>query len=185
MHWARNVVYYRKKFVERLFEGRKDMFFVGSMLAVLIIPLVLIFAFGIPVLLAVLVYRDANKRIDCTPWLWALVAALVPSFIGAIVYLIIRRDYPLKPEYQMYSHERVHPQYSADPSQTAYREEGQTGAYETWPSEKKGMPTWAKALIIIGLVVFAIAVIGIITSVIHSIINYAGYDYYGNHHYGF
>ena len=156
------------------------MYFVGSMFVVLLIPLILIFVFGIPVLLAFLVYRDANKRIDCSPWLWALVAALGPSFIGAIVYLIIRRDYPLKPEYRVYEEGRgtYHTQSGASPY-------GESGDYAGYPQEKKGMPTWAKALIIIGLVIFAIAIIGMIVSVIHSIINYAGYGYYSNHHYGF
>ena len=76
-------------------EGRNIMYFIGSMLAVFLIPLILIFSFGLPILAAVLVYKDAAKRVDCSPWLWAIVAALAPCFIGVIVYLIIRKDYPL------------------------------------------------------------------------------------------
>ena len=49
--------------------------------------------------MGVLVYRDAKKRVDCSPVLFALLAALAPLFIGVIVYMIIRKDYPLKPEY--------------------------------------------------------------------------------------
>lgn len=44
---------------------------------------------ALPVCIAVFVYRDAKKR-GLEPLLWALVAALVPSFIGLIIYLIVR-----------------------------------------------------------------------------------------------
>ena len=57
---------------------------------------VLMCAMAIPLLVGVLVYRDAAKRVDCNPWLWALIAALAPSFVGLIIYLIIRSDFPLK-----------------------------------------------------------------------------------------
>ena len=147
---------------------------IGSIFMILIIPLILIFAFGIPILLAVLVYRDANKRMDCSPWLWALVAALVPSFIGVIVYLIVRRDYPLKPEYRFYE--------AVSQGQQYHYEQGN----QEYPQVQKGMPTWAKALIIIGLVIFAICIIGLIISVINYIIGYnASYHYHNNFNYGF
>lgn len=166
---------------------------IGSIFMILIIPLILIFTLGIPVLLAVLVYRDANKRVDCSPWLWALVAALVPSFIGAIVYLIVRRDYPLKPEYRTYGAAggdfQGYAQY-AQPGSGTYGEAGQsengTGNYTGYPPERKGIPTWAKALIIIGVVIFAICVIGIIVSIINYLTGYnVGYGYHDGFHYGF
>lgn len=176
---------------------------IGSIFMILIIPLMLIFAFGIPVLLAVLVYRDANKRMDCSPWLWALVAALVPSFIGVIVYLIVRRDYPLKPEYRTYGATggdfQGYGQYT-QPGPGTYGEAGQNGSgysengysengagtYAGYPPEKKGIPTWAKALIIIGVVIFAICVIGIIVSIINYFVGYnAAYSYHDGFHYGF
>lgn len=70
---------------------------VSSILFLLfLIPIALIIAVGIPVAIGILVYRDARKRVDCTPILWALVAALAPCYIGLILYLIIRKDYPLK-----------------------------------------------------------------------------------------
>ena len=72
------------------------MYLLGSVFILLIMGLILIFAVGLPILAAILVYHDANKRIDCSPWLWALAAAFVPCYIGVIIYLIIRKDYPLK-----------------------------------------------------------------------------------------
>jgi len=153
-------------------KGDKDMI-IGSIFMILIIPLILIFALGVPILLAVLVYRDANKRVDCSPWLWALVAALVPSFIGVIVYLIIRRDYPLKPEYRIYE--------AGSAGQYRYEQ----GSQE-YSQAQKGMPTWAKALIIIGLVIFAICIIGMVVSVINYITGYStGYHYHNDFGYGF
>lgn len=43
----------------------------------------------IPISIAVFVYKDAKMR-GMEPILWALVAALIPSFIGLIIYLIVR-----------------------------------------------------------------------------------------------
>ena len=43
----------------------------------------------IPIYIAVFVYKDAKMR-GMEPILWALVAALIPSFIGLIIYLIVR-----------------------------------------------------------------------------------------------
>ena len=47
---------------------------------------------GIPVIVGVCVYRDAKAR-GMEPVLWTLVAVLVPSFIGLIVYLIVRSNH--------------------------------------------------------------------------------------------
>lgn len=130
------------------------MFFVGSMLMVLLIPVILLFSLGLPVLIGVCVYKDASKRVDCTPMLWALVAALVPSFIGLVVYLIIRRDYPLMGE--------------ADSGYAYYQENCEAAA------KPAGLPTWAKALIIIGLVIVAIC---IVCAVVAAVRYFTGYGY--------
>ena len=148
------------------------MYFIGSMLAVIIIPLIFIFAFGLPILAGVLVYRDANKRVDCSPWLWALVAALVPSFIGVIVYLIIRRDYPLKAAENRYQ-------------ENGYTQQARYGG-ETPGAEKTGLPTWAKALIIIVSVIVAICVIALIVSFIGAVLDYGTMSTLrGSYHYDF
>ncbi len=46
----------------------------------------------IPVVVAVYVYRDADRR-GMSALLWAVVAALAPSFIGLIIYLLVRGNY--------------------------------------------------------------------------------------------
>ena len=70
-----------------------------AIILVLMIALVtLLCTLAIPLLIGILVYRDADQRVDCNPWLWALIAALAPSFVGLIIYLVIREDYPRKPE---------------------------------------------------------------------------------------
>lgn len=45
---------------------------------------------AVSVVIGVLIYRDAQARQMDPPILWALVAALVPSFIGLIIYFIVR-----------------------------------------------------------------------------------------------
>lgn len=60
-----------------------------SIIALLIlVPLIL----GIPVLIGVYVYRDANKR-GMNAVLWTLVAILTPSLLGLIIYLLVRNNY--------------------------------------------------------------------------------------------
>lgn len=177
------------------------MYFIGSMLAVLLIPLILIFTFGLPILAAVLVYKDAAKRVDCSPWLWAIVAALAPCFIGVIVYLIIRKDYPLMgaggERYAYQTYQQAGPkdeQYSCqresetDGDEVRYNNTYESGAYEQPMPEKKGLPTWGKALIIIGTVVIAICLIALVVWVVQMIIGYNSYydpfDALGSgHHY--
>lgn len=46
----------------------------------------------VPLLLGVFVYRDAKDR-GMNALLWAFVAALCPSFLGLIVYLLVRNNY--------------------------------------------------------------------------------------------
>ena len=81
-----------------------------------------------------------------------------------------------------------------DYSQPEYRiyEAGSAGQYryeqgsQEYPQAQKGMPTWAKALIIIGLVIFAICIIGMVVSVINYITGYStGYHYHNDFGYGF
>ncbi len=130
------------------------MFFLSSMFIVLLIPVILLFALGLPILIGVCVYRDARKRVDCSPLLWALVAALVPSFIGLVIYLIIRRDYPLMGD---------------EGSGTAYYQENFGNI-----SKPAGLPSWAKALIIIAAVVVIICIVALIISVVFGIFQSSG-----------
>jgi len=46
----------------------------------------------IPVMIGIYVYRDANTRGMNAP-LWTLIAVLAPTFIGLIIYLIVRTDH--------------------------------------------------------------------------------------------
>jgi len=66
---------------------------IGSILFVL---LIVAFAVALPIVIGVLVYQDANKRVGCNALLWALISALVPTYLGLVCYLIVRRDYPPK-----------------------------------------------------------------------------------------
>ncbi|MBQ5583136.1 MAG: zinc ribbon domain-containing protein, partial [Ruminiclostridium sp.] len=46
----------------------------------------------VPLLLGIFVYRDAKDR-GMNPLLWACAATLCPSFLGLIVYLLVRNNY--------------------------------------------------------------------------------------------
>lgn len=59
-----------------------------SILSLVLIPLI----FGIPILVAVYVYRDANKR-GMNALLWMLIALLTPSLLGLIIYLLVRNNH--------------------------------------------------------------------------------------------
>ncbi len=165
------------------------MYFIGSLLVVFLIPLILIFTFGVPILSAVLVYKDAAKRVDCSPWLWALVAALAPCFIGVIVYLIIRKDYPLKNDSFIGQQSQAYhgsEQAQAQNTGEQFREDAAGTAeesfapYNDYPREKQGLPTWGKALIIIGAVIVAICIIG---AVVGAFNYFTGYHHmYGDYH---
>ncbi len=48
--------------------------------------------FAIPIMIAVYVYRDANKR-GMNAVLWMLIALLTPSLLGLIIYLLVRSNY--------------------------------------------------------------------------------------------
>ncbi|MEE0515536.1 MAG: hypothetical protein UC961_07795 [Emergencia sp.] len=180
------------------------MYLIGSMLVMFIILLGLIFGIGLPVLAAVLVYKDAKKRVDCSPWLWALVAGLVPCFIGVVVYLIIRKDYPLKAEYGYNRYNAGsggencagrNGQYEAQYDEQQYRssEEEDNGAqyssaYSQAPQQKAGMPTWGKVLLIIGGVVAVICLIALAVSAVQAVFSYISADPFSgsyNYHYDF
>ena len=116
----------------------------------------ILFAIGIPILIGVFVYRDAARRQDCSPILWALVAALVPAYIGLIVYLIVRNDYPQKPEY-------------GGPQPGAQNTYYQQQSYQSGPVRHNSIPTWGKVLIIAGVVLVAICIIVFAVNVVYSI----------------
>lgn len=54
---------------------------------------VLIMLLIIPISIAIYVFRDASKR-GMNAVLWTLIALLVPTLIGFIIYLLIRGKYP-------------------------------------------------------------------------------------------
>lgn len=61
----------------------------------LIIPLFsLIFFLLVPAIIGIYVYKDAESR-NMNAMLWALIAAFAPTYIGLIVYLIVRSDYEI------------------------------------------------------------------------------------------
>lgn len=143
------------------------MFF-STVFTILMIPFILLFVLAFPLVIGVLVYRDASKRVDASPWLWALVAALAPSFVGVIIYLIVRNDYPLKDGYNQ-SRQRGDSSY--------FEEEYDNRAVEP----KTGMPTWAKVLLIISVIVGAIIIIAGIVGIAQYLFGFGGFhrQYYG------
>lgn len=63
----------------------------GMVVSFAFIPIVLL-AFALPVFIGVYVYRDANKR-GMNGVLWMLVAILAPTFLGLIIYLLVRGNH--------------------------------------------------------------------------------------------
>ena len=61
---------------------------VGIFFLLILIPLI----FGIPILIGIYVYRDANRR-GMNAVLWTLIALLTPSMLGLIIYLLVRSNY--------------------------------------------------------------------------------------------
>ena len=111
--------------------------------------MVLMCALAIPLVVGILVYRDADKRVGCNPWLWALIAALAPSFVGLIIYLIIRGDYPMK-----------NPVYT-------YDEFG-----NPIPQPAPGFPKWAKVLLIVFAVLFIVLFLGGCVAALYSMFSF-------------
>lgn len=60
--------------------------------AIFVLPLMLLLVLGIFVSLGVYVYKDAKAR-GMDPALWTLIALLVPSLIGFIIYLVVRSSH--------------------------------------------------------------------------------------------
>ncbi len=67
-----------------------EIFLFGGLIC--LIPLII---FIVIILLAIWVYRDAESR-GMSGVLW-LIVVLVGSWIGLIIYLVIRRDHPVLP----------------------------------------------------------------------------------------
>ncbi|MBR3786573.1 MAG: hypothetical protein IKJ77_09220 [Firmicutes bacterium] len=111
--------------------------------------LVILCTMAIPLLVGILVYRDADKRVDCNPWLWALIAALAPSFVGLIIYLVVRGDYPLKE------------------MTLTYDEFG-----NPVPQKPAGFPKWAKVLLIVFAVLFIVLFLGGCVAAMYSIFTF-------------
>lgn len=124
--------------------------------------LVFLCALAIPLLVGILVYRDADKRVDCNPWLWALIAALAPSFVGLIIYLVVRGDFPLKA-----------PTYT-------YDEFG-----NPIPQSAPGFPKWAKVLLIVLAVLFVVLLLGGCVTAVYSVFAYNTPMTFDTFHYSF
>lgn len=65
--------------------------------SIVFVPLMLLailLCIALPLFLGVFVYQDAKAR-GMEPLVWALIAVLAPSFIGLIIYLVVRRDHVL------------------------------------------------------------------------------------------
>ncbi len=60
--------------------------------ACLALFLILLVVIAVPLCLGMYVYQDAKSR-GMEPLLWALIAVLAPSFIGLIIYLVVRKDH--------------------------------------------------------------------------------------------
>jgi len=64
----------------------------SSLINISILALVFLLSLAIPVLIGVFVYNDSKKR-NMNAVLWTLIAVLAPTFIGLIIYLIVRDDH--------------------------------------------------------------------------------------------
>ncbi|MEF9922614.1 MAG: hypothetical protein RR769_06800 [Anaerovoracaceae bacterium] len=140
-------------------------------LTILAIPFILLFVLGVPIVIGVFVYKDAVKR-ETNPWLWTIVAALTPSFIGLIVYLIVRNDYPLKGtnnfNYQT-SGQNTYGENTYE-QKTYTNEDGEAFSQTVTPNHS--IPTWGKVLIIIGCVLIFAFIVTAIISMLFSVIGY-------------
>ncbi|KAF0226880.1 MAG: hypothetical protein FD133_1753 [Erysipelotrichaceae bacterium] len=55
----------------------------------IIIPFIALLFVVAPLIIGFLVYNDARKRGVASPGMWAIVAMLVPFYIGLLLYLLI------------------------------------------------------------------------------------------------
>lgn len=62
-----------------------------SLIPFFIVVAIMLVNATISTVICILVYKDAQKR-DMNPVLWSLIATLVPSLIGLIIYLVVRSD---------------------------------------------------------------------------------------------
>lgn len=62
----------------------------GYGLHLILFIIIALLAIAVPLIIGILIYRDARNQGMDPPILWALVAALVPSFIGVIIYFVVR-----------------------------------------------------------------------------------------------
>ncbi len=56
------------------------------------IAIILIFALFcliMPIIIGFMVYQDATKRNNPSAFIWAMVASLVPAYIGLLLYVLI------------------------------------------------------------------------------------------------
>lgn len=135
-------------------------------LSLIFLPFILLFSLGIPIIIAVFVYKDAAKRQDCSPILWALVAAFVPSFIGLVIYLLIRNDFPLK------DGSGVASSYRTDADGTSYYK----SEYDMKAVNQGKFPTWAKVLIIAAAVLVLLLIAAVVIALIKYIFGYTAYS---------
>ena len=66
-----------------------------GVLAIAAVVLVGLFALLVPITVGAYVYKDAKER-DMNAALWTLICVFAPSFVGLIIYLIVRGQYSSK-----------------------------------------------------------------------------------------
>lgn len=64
----------------------------GGIVVLALYLLVMAFMLIIPIIIGVYVYKDATRR-GMNAIMWTLVAVFAPSFIGLIIYLVVRENY--------------------------------------------------------------------------------------------
>jgi hypothetical protein len=55
----------------------------------IIFPIIVVLFMVAPLLIGFIVYKDAKKHNNPSPLVWALVASLVPFYIGLLLYVLI------------------------------------------------------------------------------------------------
>lgn len=138
----------------------------GVIFVLMLLPFIALFILGVPIIIGIFVYRDAKKR-DTNPLLWAIVSALTPSFIGLIVYLIVRNDYPLAGSY---SYEEK--KYTTSDGETYTTYEQGSG-----PIKKTVLPTWGKVLIVIGMIISILFIISVIGMFAYNIFDFNTFNH--------
>ena len=70
----------------------------GLIFFILLWFIIILVAIAVPIVIGVLVYQDAKRQEMSSPLAWALVAALSPSLIGLVIYLVVRSSNSQKGE---------------------------------------------------------------------------------------